>query len=102
VTGPQSFATFEAILSNATTLNTGFIVLEHDLYAQTVDLAIGYTLPAAMTFTPALTVSFYLHPPVESTSQRHELAARLYRPLQSHPFYEPVPRKQPKHVIPLC
>ncbi|KAG1881205.1 carbohydrate esterase family 4 protein [Suillus subluteus] len=55
VTGPQSFATFEAILTNATMLNTGFVVLEHDLYAQTVDLAIGYTLPAAMNFTPALT-----------------------------------------------
>lgn len=55
VTGPQSFATFESILTNATMLNTGFVVLEHDLYAQTVDLAIGYTLPAAMNFTPALT-----------------------------------------------
>lgn len=55
VTGAQSFATFEAILTNATVLNTGFVVLEHDLYAQTVDLAIGYTLPTAMNFTPALT-----------------------------------------------
>lgn len=33
-----------------------FVVLEHDLYAQTVDLAIGYTLPAALNFTPALKV----------------------------------------------
>lgn len=56
VTGSQSFATFESILTNATMLNTGFVVLEHDLYAQTVDLAIGYTLPAAMSFTPALTL----------------------------------------------
>ncbi|KAF8552420.1 hypothetical protein OG21DRAFT_128302 [Imleria badia] len=55
VTGPQSFATFQAILNNATTLNTGFVVLEHDLYAQTVDLAIGYTLPAAESFNPPLT-----------------------------------------------
>ncbi|KAF8141609.1 carbohydrate esterase family 4 protein [Boletus edulis] len=55
VTGPQSFATFQAILNNATTLNTGFIVLEHDLYAQTVDLAIGYTLPTAESFNPPLT-----------------------------------------------
>jgi len=53
VTGPQSFATFQAILTNATTLNTGFIVLEHDLYPQTVDLAIGYTLNAALTHSPA-------------------------------------------------
>ncbi|KAF8845053.1 carbohydrate esterase family 4 protein [Paxillus ammoniavirescens] len=61
VTGPQSFATFESILSNATTLDTGFVVLEHDLYAQTVDLAIGYTLPAAMTFNPALTLDSIGH-----------------------------------------
>ncbi|KAG9312991.1 carbohydrate esterase family 4 protein [Chiua virens] len=55
VNGSQSFATFQAILNNATMLNTGFVVLEHDLYAQTVDLAIGYTLPAAETFNPPLT-----------------------------------------------
>lgn len=61
VTGPQSFATFEAILGNATMLNTGFVVLEHDLYAQTVDLAIGYTLPAAMNFTPTLTLDSIGH-----------------------------------------
>ncbi|KAG2132817.1 carbohydrate esterase family 4 protein [Suillus clintonianus] len=61
VTGPQSFATFEAILGNATMLNTGFVVLEHDLYAQTVDLAIGYTLPAAMNYTPALTLDSIGH-----------------------------------------
>lgn len=42
-------------------MDTGFVVLEHDLYAQTVDLAIGYTLPAAQAFTPKLTVSFAIH-----------------------------------------
>lgn len=57
VTGPDSFATFEAILGNASTMDTGFIVLEHDLYAVTVDLAIGYTLSAALTHDPAFTVS---------------------------------------------
>lgn len=36
-----------------------FIVLEHDLYPQTVDLAIGYTLPAALNFTPKLTVKIF-------------------------------------------
>lgn len=61
VTGTQSFATFEAILGNATMLNTGFVVLEHDLYPQTVDLAIGYTLPAAMNFTPTLTLDSIGH-----------------------------------------
>ncbi|KAG8220949.1 carbohydrate esterase family 4 protein [Butyriboletus roseoflavus] len=57
VSGNQSYSTFLAILSNATTLTSGFIVLEHDLYAQTVDLAIGYTLPAAQSFTPSLTLN---------------------------------------------
>ncbi|KAI6041894.1 carbohydrate esterase family 4 protein [Pisolithus marmoratus] len=56
VNGSQSFATFQAILNNATLLDTGFIVLEHDLYPQTVDLAIGYTLPAALSFSPHLTM----------------------------------------------
>lgn len=35
--------------------------MEHDLYAQTVDLAIGYTLPAAEAFNPPLTVSLAIH-----------------------------------------
>ncbi|KAF9218974.1 glycoside hydrolase/deacetylase [Gyrodon lividus] len=72
VTGPQSFATFESILSNATILNTGFVVLEHDLYAQTVDLAIGYTLPAAMSFNPSLTLDSIGH-------CNHIPATNLYR-----------------------
>ncbi|KAG5718047.1 Chitin deacetylase [Termitomyces sp. T112] len=52
VAGPDSFATFQNILSNATVINTGFIVLQHDLYQITVDLAIGYTLNAALTHNP--------------------------------------------------
>jgi len=39
---------FEDILNNASSMNTGFIVLEHDLYPQTVDVAIGYILPDAI------------------------------------------------------
>ena len=38
---------FDRILDTADTLTTGFIVLAHDLYQQTVDLAIGYVLPDA-------------------------------------------------------
>jgi len=38
---------FDQILDTAGTLSTGFIVLAHDLYQQTVDLAIGYVLPDA-------------------------------------------------------
>ncbi|KAJ7864033.1 carbohydrate esterase family 4 protein [Mycena leptocephala] len=56
VAGPDSFAAFENILGNATTLDTGFCVLEHDLYEITVDLAIGYTLNAALTHNPAFTL----------------------------------------------
>ncbi|KAJ6581925.1 hypothetical protein B0H19DRAFT_929585 [Mycena capillaripes] len=52
ITGPDSFAAFENILGNASTLDTGFCVLEHDLYEMTVDLAIGYTLNAALTHNP--------------------------------------------------
>ena len=54
VTGPQSYQSFLDILGNVTLINTGFIVLEHDLYPQTVDLAVGYTLDAALKFTPKL------------------------------------------------
>ncbi|KAK4687695.1 hypothetical protein P7C73_g2423, partial [Tremellales sp. Uapishka_1] len=47
-TGESSLAKFEEILGLATELDTGFIVLEHDLYQQTVDLAVGYVLPMAL------------------------------------------------------
>jgi len=52
VTGAQSLATFEAILGNATVIPTGFIVLEHDLFQVTVDLATQYTLNSALHHTP--------------------------------------------------
>ncbi|CAE6340550.1 unnamed protein product [Rhizoctonia solani] len=41
-------SSFESILSRANSLNTGFIVLSHDLYQQTVDLATGYIIPDAI------------------------------------------------------
>lgn len=34
-----------------------FIVLEHDLFEITVDLAVGYTLDAALTHNPPFKVS---------------------------------------------
>lgn len=43
-------------MGNVSSLNTGFIVLEHDLFAQTVDLATGYILPAALAYTPKLDI----------------------------------------------
>ncbi|WRT69090.1 uncharacterized protein IL334_006073 [Kwoniella shivajii] len=48
-TGASSFQTFDTILNEyVPKLDTGFIVLAHDLYQQTVDLAVGYVLPQAI------------------------------------------------------
>jgi len=46
-TGPESLAAFTKILDLANNLSTGFIVLEHDLFQQEVDMSIGYFLPLA-------------------------------------------------------
>ena len=43
-------------MSNVSTLNTGFIVLEHDLFQQSVEIATGYILPDALARTPKLTL----------------------------------------------
>jgi peptidoglycan/xylan/chitin deacetylase (PgdA/CDA1 family) len=56
VTAVQSYESFHDILGNATQINTGFIVLEHDLYAQTVDMAVGYFLPLALNNTPKFNI----------------------------------------------
>jgi hypothetical protein len=45
-------------------LNTGFIVLEHDLYQQTVDLATGYTIPFALAHQPPFNVRFLSYLPL--------------------------------------
>ncbi|KAF8480650.1 hypothetical protein JB92DRAFT_2766089 [Gautieria morchelliformis] len=39
---------FNNILKNASIIDTGFIVLEHDLFQQSVDLATGYIIPEAL------------------------------------------------------
>lgn len=46
--GATSLARFNTILDTAEQLDTGFIVLQHDLYQSTVDLAVGYVLPMAL------------------------------------------------------
>jgi hypothetical protein len=51
-TGQSSFDQFNKILGLAANINTGFIVLEHDLYQETVDMAIDYFLPAAFAHNP--------------------------------------------------
>ncbi|KAF7354285.1 NodB-like proteiny domain-containing protein [Mycena venus] len=51
VKATDSVTQFNIILGNASTLDAGFCV-EHDLHEITVDLAIGYTLNAALTHNP--------------------------------------------------
>ena len=47
---------WENILGNASSFDTGFIVLEHDLFQQTVEIATGYILPDALAYQPKLTI----------------------------------------------
>ncbi|QRV89070.1 chitin deacetylase [Ceratobasidium sp. AG-Ba] len=66
--GTSSYAAFNKILTKASTLDTGFIVLQHDLYQETVDLAVGYILPDALAHQPKFalsSVSHCLHQPLE-------------------------------------
>ncbi|BEJ15126.1 hypothetical protein CspHIS471_0408930 [Cutaneotrichosporon sp. HIS471] len=46
--GETAVSRFQDILDTVPQLDTGFIVLQHDLYQQTVDLAVGYFLPMAV------------------------------------------------------
>lgn len=56
MSAPQVLQNWQFIMGNVTSIDTGFIVLEHDLFAQTVDLATGYILPDALAFTPKLNI----------------------------------------------
>lgn len=53
VSSSQVISNFNQIMGNATSIDTGFIVLEHDLFEQTVQLATGYILPEALAHQPA-------------------------------------------------
>ncbi|KAI0769244.1 carbohydrate esterase family 4 protein [Irpex lacteus] len=59
--GIQQYSNFQNILGNASVLDTGFIVLQHDLFEITVDLAVGYTINSALTHNPPFT-GFQLKP----------------------------------------
>jgi hypothetical protein len=48
----QVLNNWENILNNATSMNNGFIVLEHDLFQESVDVATGYILPDALAHNP--------------------------------------------------
>ena len=45
-------ATFEAVLEKSQNLTTGIVVLQHDIYDESVDLAIGTTIPYALAHNP--------------------------------------------------
>lgn len=49
-------ANWQQILGNVSKINTGFIVLEHDLFQQAVDVATGYILPDALAHKPPFTI----------------------------------------------
>jgi hypothetical protein len=53
----QVLLNWQRILGNATSLDTGFIVLEHDLFQQAVDVATGYILPDALAHTPKFKIT---------------------------------------------
>ncbi|KAL0950782.1 hypothetical protein HGRIS_007549 [Hohenbuehelia grisea] len=48
----QVLVNWDYILGNVTSINTGFIVLEHDLFPQAVQVATGYILPGALAHQP--------------------------------------------------
>jgi hypothetical protein len=45
-------ANWNFISANASLLDTGFILLEHDLFEQSVGIATGYILPDALAHQP--------------------------------------------------
>jgi hypothetical protein len=53
----QVLFNWENIVSNAMNMNNGFIVLEHDLFQQTVEVATGYILPDALARKPAFNIT---------------------------------------------
>jgi len=56
ITVQQVLQNWEDIIGNATTRSSGFIVLEHDLFEQTVEIATGYILPDALAHNPPFTI----------------------------------------------
>ncbi|KAH9947942.1 glycoside hydrolase/deacetylase [Amylocystis lapponica] len=57
VSSVQVLNNWNAIMQNATTIKSGFIVLEHDLFPQTVDLAIDYILPQGLAHNPKFNIT---------------------------------------------
>lgn len=53
----QVLQNWEYILGNVTSMNNGFIVLEHDLFEESVEVATGYILPDALAHNPPFTIA---------------------------------------------
>jgi peptidoglycan/xylan/chitin deacetylase (PgdA/CDA1 family) len=66
--GTSSLAAWDMIIATATSLATGFIVLQHDLYQQSVDMAVGYILPSALTHNPAFSLMSVIECQLKSPS----------------------------------
>jgi hypothetical protein len=56
VTEASVFNNFQTIIESTKSLDSGFILLEHDLQEEPVDLAVEKILPEAIAYTPALTM----------------------------------------------
>jgi hypothetical protein len=52
----QNQINFNKTLDKSANLTTGFIVLQHDIYDETVDIAIGATIPNALAHNPPFTM----------------------------------------------
>ncbi|KAL5495672.1 CDA2_1 [Sanghuangporus weigelae] len=57
ISSSQVVENFNEIIGNASSIDTGFIVLEHDLFEQSVELATGYILPQALAHQPAFNIT---------------------------------------------
>ena len=56
VTEASVFKNFQTIINSTASLDSGFILLEHDLDESAVDLAVDEILPEALAYTPKLTI----------------------------------------------
>jgi hypothetical protein len=56
-TGTTSLQAFQKLVGLAGTINTGFVVLEHDLFQQEVEMSVGYFLPTAFANNFKVSVS---------------------------------------------
>lgn len=56
ITEASVFKTFQTILDSTSSLDSGFILLEHDLDETAVDLAVDKILPEALAHSPKLTI----------------------------------------------